>query len=125
MTQQRINIGKIDTSYVGDWDAQRTYNVFDTVTYNGAVYMAYQNSTGEQPDVLTSYYTTYQVNPKWTTQISFLRPRATDDDILQFLQLVSKNNKLKYVSTYSADKTRTDFFNGRFFCDVVDFTKGY
>ena len=89
MTQQRINIGKIDTSYVGDWDAQRTYKVFDTVTYNGAVYTAYQSSTGEQPDVLASYSTTYYVNPKWTTQMSFLRPRITNDDIVQFLQTIS------------------------------------
>lgn len=124
MTQQRINIGKIDTSYVGDWDAQRTYKVFDTVTYNGAVYTAYQSSTGEQPDVLGSYSTTYYVNSKWTTQISFLRPRATDDDMVQFLQLVSKNNKLKYVSAYSARKT-SDFSDVTYFRDVVDFTKGY
>lgn len=124
MTQQRINIGKIDTSYVGDWDAQRTYKVFDTVTYNGAVYTAYQSSTGEQPDVLASYSTTYYVNPKWTTQMSFLRPRATDDDMVQFLQLVSKNNKLKYVSAYSARKT-SNFSDVAYFRDVVDFTKGY
>lgn len=124
MTQQRIDIGKIDTSYVGDWDAQRPYKVFDTVTYNGAVYTAYQSSTGEQPDVLESYSTSYYVNPKWTTQMSFLRPRATDDDMVQFLQLVSKNNKLKYVSAYSARKT-SDFSDVRYFRDVVDFTKGY
>lgn len=124
MTQQRINIGKIDTSYVGDWDAQRTYKVFDTVTYNGAVYTAYQSSTGEQPDVLASYSTTYYVNPKWTTQMSFLRPRITNDDIVQFLQLVFKNNKLKYVSAYSG-RTSTDFSDRAYFCDVVDFTKGY
>lgn len=124
MTQQRINIGKIDTSYVGDWDAQRTYKVFDTVTYNGAVYTAYQSSTGEQPDVLKSYSTSYYVNSKWTPQMSFLRPRATDDDMVQFLQLVSKNNKLKYVSAYSARKT-SDFSDVTYFRDVVDFTKGY
>lgn len=124
MTQQRIDMGKIDTSYVGDWDAQRTYKVFDTVTYNGAVYTAYQSSTGEQPDVLESYSTTYYVNSKWTTQMSFLRPRITDDDRVQFLQIVFKNNKLKYVSAYGARKT-TDFSDRAYFCDVVDFTKGY
>lgn len=124
MTQQRIDIGKIDMSYVGDWDAQRPYKVFDMVTYNGAVYMAYQNNTGVQPDVLTSYSTSYYVNPKWTPQISFLRPRSTDENVLQFLQLVSKNNKLKYVSSYSANKTLIDS-DGTYFRDVVDFTKGY
>lgn len=124
MTQQRIDIGKIDMSYVGDWDAQRPYKVFDIVTYNGAVYMAYQNNTGVQPDVLTSYSTSYYVNPKWTPQISFLRPRSTDENVLQFLQLVSKNNKLKYVSSYSANKTLIDS-DGTYFRDVVDFTKGY
>ena len=112
--------------YLGEWNSETSYNVFDTVTYNGAVYTAYQNSTGEQPDVVTTWpSTSYIVNAKWTPQISFLRPRSTDDDILQFLQLVSKNNKLKYVSSYSASKTRTDFFDGRYFRDVVDFTKGY
>lgn len=124
MTQQRINIGKIDTSYVGDWDAQRTYKVFDTVTYNGAVYTAYQSSTGEQPDVLGSYSTTYYVNPKWTTQMSFLRPRITNDNMVQFLQIVLKNNRLKYVSAYSG-RISADFSDRAYFCDVVDFTKGY
>ncbi len=124
MTQQRIDMGKIDTSYVGDWDAQHPYKVFDTVTYNGAVYTAYQSSTGEQPDVLESYSTSYYVNSKWTTQMSFLRPRITDGDRVQFLQLVFKNNKLKYVSTYGG-RISADFSDRAYFCDVVDFTKGY
>ena len=124
MTQVRIDIGKIDTEYLGECNSETSYKVFDTVTYNGAVYTAYQSSTGEQPDVLESYSTSYYVNPKWTTQMSFLRPRATDDDLVQFLQLVSKNNKLKYVSAYSARKT-SDFSDVRYFRDVVDFTKGY
>ena len=31
MTQQRINIGKISTEYLGDWNSESSYKVFDTV----------------------------------------------------------------------------------------------
>lgn len=127
MTQQRINIGKIDTSYVGDWDAQRTYKVFDTVTYNGAVYMAYQASKGQHPDKMTSSpSTSYTVNAYWTTEIAFLRPRVTVDDnaIIQFLQIVTRSGKMKYANVYSVDYM-SYFSDSNYMQDVIDFTKGY
>lgn len=127
MTQQRIDIGKIDTSYAGDWDAQRTYKVFDTVTYNGAVYMAYKPSKGEYPDKMTgSSSTSYTVNDYWTTEMAFLRPRVTADDstIVQFLQIVARNGKMKYANIYGVNYI-SYFSNADYMQDVIDFTKGY
>lgn len=129
MTQQRINIGKIKTEYLGDWDSERSYNVFDIVTHKGAVYMAYKPSTGESPDIMpSSVSTSYTVNTNWTTEIAFLRPRVTiaNNTYIQFLQIVSRGEKLKYANIYGVDYTNSQYFyNTEYMQDVIDFTKGY
>lgn len=127
MTQQRINIGKIETEYLGDWNSETSYKVFDTVTYNGAVYTAYKTSKGEYPDKMTSSpSTSYTVNNYWTTEMAFLRPRVTVDDnaIIQFLQIVTRSGKMKYANVYSVDYM-SYFSDSNYMQDVIDFTKGY
>lgn len=127
MTQQRIDIGKIKTEYLGEWNSETSYNVFDVVSYKGAVYMAYKPSKGEYPDKMTSYpSTSYAVNTYWTTEIAFLRPRRTvdDDAIIQFLQIASRNGKMKYANIYSVNYIGY-FSNADYMQDVIDFTKGY
>ena len=128
MTQQRINIGKISTEYLGDWNSESSYKVLDTVTYNGAVYMAYQPSTGETPDRMTSSYPSYVTNTYWTTEMAFLRPRVTvgNNNYIQFLQIVNRNGKLRYANVYGVDYTNSQYFSDpSYMCDVIDFTKGY
>lgn len=128
MTQQRIDIGKISTEYLGDWNSESSYKVFDTVTYNGAVYMAYQSSVGETPDRMTSSYPLYVTNTYWTTEMAFLRPRVTvgDNNYIQFLQIVNRNGKLRYANVYGVDYTISQYFSDpSYMCDVIDFTKGY
>ncbi len=128
MTQQRINIGKISTEYLGDWNSESSYNVFDVVTYKGAVYMAYQPSTGETPDRMTSFYPSYGTNAYWTTEMAFLRPRVTvgDNNYIQFLQIVNRNGKLRYANVYGVDYTNGRYFSDpNYMRDVIDFTKGY
>lgn len=127
MTQQRIDIGKIKTEYLGEWNSETSYKVFDVVSYKGAVYMAYKPSKGEYPDKMTSYpSTSYAVNTYWTTEIAFLRPRRTvdDDAIIQFLQIASRNGKMKYANIYSINYIGY-FSNADYMQDVIDFTKGY
>jgi hypothetical protein len=127
MTQQRINIGKISTEYLGDWNSESSYNVFDVVTYNGAVYMAYKTSKGEYPDKMTNHpSTSYAVNTYWTTEMAFLRPKipAYDSTIIQFLQIVTRNGKMRYANIYSVDYMGY-FSNRDYMQDVIDFTKGY
>lgn len=127
MTQQRINIGKISTEYLGDWNSESSYKVFDVVTYNGAVYMAYQSSVGATPDSMTGSYTSYATNAYWTTEMAFLRPRVTvGDKYIQFLQIVNRNGKLRYANAYGVDYTSSQYFcDPAYMCDVIDFTKGY
>lgn len=127
MTQQRINIGKIETEYLGEWNSETSYKVFDMVSYKGAVYMAYKPSKGEYPDKMTSSpSTSYAVNAYWATDIAFLRPRVTvyDSTIAQFLQIVTRNGKMKYANIYSVDYVGY-FSNSDYMQDVIDFTKGY
>lgn len=127
MTQQRINIGKIETEYLGDWNSETSYKVFDIVSYKGAVYMAYKPSKGEYPDKMTSSpSTSYTVNSYWTTEIAFLRPRVTayDSTIIQFLQIVTRSGKMKYANVYSVDYMYY-FSDSNYMQDVIDFTKGY
>ena len=129
MTQQRIDMGKISTEYLGDWNSESSYKVFDTVTYNGAVYTAYKTSKGEYPDKMTSSSSTsYAVNTCWTTEMAFLRPRVTvgDNNYIQFLQIVNRNGKLRYANVYGVDCTNSQYFSDpSYMCDVIDFTKGY
>ena len=102
--------------------------MFDTVTYNGAVYMAYQSSMGETPDRMTSSYPLYITNTYWTTEMAFLRPRVTvgDNKYIQFLQIVNRNGKLRYANVYGVDYTSSQYFSDpSYMCDVIDFTKGY
>lgn len=127
MTQQRINIGKIEIEYLGEWNSETSYKVFDVVSYKGAVYMAYKPSKGEYPDKMTSpTSTSYTVNTYWTTDIAFLRPRVTayDSTIAQFLQIVTRNGKMKYANIYGVDYMGY-FSNADYMQDVIDFTKGY
>lgn len=127
MTQQRINIGKIETEYLGEWNSETSYKKFDMVTYNGAVYMAYQASKGQYPDKMTSSISTlYTVNNCWTTEMAFLRPRITVDDngIIQFLQIVTRSGKMKYANVYSVNYM-SYFSDSNYMQDVIDFTKGY
>lgn len=128
MTQQRIDIGKINIEYLGEWNSETSYKKFDIVTYKGAVYMAYQASKGQYPDKMTSSLSTsYTVNNCWTTEMAFLRPRVTvgDNNYIQFLQIVTRSGKMKYANIYSVDYT--SYFSGSdyYMQDVIDFTKGY
>ena len=127
MTQQRIDIGKIETEYLGEWNSETSYKVFDMVSYKGAVYMAYKPSKGEYPDKMTSpTSTSYAVNTYWATDMAFLRPRVTayDSTIAQFLQIVTRNGKMKYANIYGVDYMGY-FSNSDYMQDVIDFTKGY
>lgn len=127
MTQQRIDIGKIKMEYLGEWNSETSYKVFDMVSYKGAVYVAYKPSKGEYPDKMTgSSSTSYTVNDYWTTEMAFLRPRVTADDstIAQFLQIVTRNGKMKYANIYGVNYI-SFFSNADYMQDVIDFTKGY
>ena len=129
MAQQRIDIGKIKMEYLGEWNSETSYKVFDMVSYKGAVYVAYKPSIGEYPDKMTgSSSTSYTVNDYWTTEMAFLRPRVTvgDNNYIQFLQIVNRNGKLRYANVYGVDYTASQYFSDpSYMCDVIDFTKGY
>lgn len=127
MTQQRIDIGKIKIEYLGEWNSETSYKVFDMVSYKGAVYIAYQANKGQYPDKMTSSpSTSYTVNNCWTTEMAFLRPRITVDDngIIQFLQIVTRSGKMKYANVYSVNYM-SYFSDSNYMQDVIDFTKGY
>ena len=61
-SQTYANIAQSLTEYKGAWDDVTSYIVGDSVSFSGAVWIADQNNTNQEPSNSSSYWTNIKPN---------------------------------------------------------------